>query len=152
MIPLSRYNNYEEFLSLPNSVQSYVAATNNIEITVWPEFIDSRTTIIGSLFVWAYHVRIDNKSNDTVKLVSRYWRIIDEKGGVQEVDGEGVIGEQPIIKPNDTYQYSSGVHLRHASGIMSGKYKMQMIDHDRFLEVRIPTFSLDVPGIASILN
>ncbi|MDX2082955.1 MAG: Co2+/Mg2+ efflux protein ApaG [Rickettsiales bacterium] len=131
--------------------QSYSAVTQNIHITVWPEFIDSKSSIIGDLFIWAYHVRIDNKSAESVKLLNRHWRIIDEKGIVQEVRGEGVIGEQPTILAGSSYQYSSGVHLRYPSGIMTGKYQMLKNNLEIF-DVKIPTFSLDVPSIKSVIN
>lgn len=132
--------------------KSYFAATADVEITVWPEFLDSKTSAVGDLFIWAYHVRIDNKSSDTIQLASRYWRIIDEQGIIQEVNGEGVIGEQPIIASGGTYQYSSGVHLRYPSGIMSGKYQMQKISNNTIFEVMIPAFSLDVPTIKNVVN
>jgi ApaG protein len=129
----------------------YSAVTQNIHITVWPEFIDSKSSIIGDLFIWAYHVRIDNKSPESVKLISRYWRIIDERGSIQEVSGEGVIGEQPTILAGGSYQYSSGVHLRYPSGIMTGQYQMQKNSLEIF-DVKIPPFSLDVPSIKSVIN
>ncbi len=132
--------------------KSYFAATANVEITVWPEFLDSKSSAVGDLFIWAYHVRIDNKSNETIQLMERYWRIIDEQGVIQEVNGEGVIGEQPIIAPGGTYQYSSGVHLRYPSGIMSGRYQMKKIANEAIFEVTIPTFSLDVPTIKNVVN
>jgi len=132
--------------------KSYSATTAAIEISVWPEFLDSKSSAVGDLFIWAYHVRIDNKSSDTIQLMSRYWRIIDEKGIIQEVNGEGVIGEQPLIAPGGTYQYSSGIHLRYPSGIMSGKYQMQKIANNAIFEVTIPTFSLDVPTIKNVVN
>ncbi|MBU6140838.1 MAG: Co2+/Mg2+ efflux protein ApaG [Proteobacteria bacterium] len=132
--------------------KSYSATTKDIEITVWPEFLDSKSSAVGDLFVWAYHVRIDNKSSDSVQLLNRYWRIIDEMGVVQEVNGEGVVGEQPIIISGGSYQYSSGVHLRHPSGIMAGKYQMQKIEGDEVFDVTIPTFSLDVPTIKNVVN
>lgn len=130
----------------------YIATTDNIQITVWPEFIDSKSSVIGDLFIWAYHVRIDNKGFDPIKLVSRYWRIIDEKGIVQEVHGEGVVGEQPLIAPNGSYQYSSGVHLRYPSGIMTGQYQMKNVTSGISFEAKIPTFSLDVPSVKSVIN
>ena len=130
----------------------YVAITNNIQITVWPEFIDSKSSSIGDLFIWSYQVRIDNKSEDTVKLISRYWRIIDEKGIAQEVSGDGVIGEQPVIIPGGSYQYTSGVHLRYPSGIMAGKYSMKKLSDEKLFDVVIPTFSLDVPTIKAVVN
>lgn len=129
----------------------YVEVTRDIQITIWPEFIDSKSSAIGDLFIWAYHVRIDNHSSNSVRLVKRYWRIIDEHGVVQEVFGDGVIGEQPLIAPHDSYQYSSGVHLRCHSGIMTGHYQMQKDDGEIF-DAKIPTFSLDVPTIKQVIN
>lgn len=134
------------------SNKSYSSTTDNIEVTVWPEFLDSKSSAVGDLFVWAYHVRIDNRSQDKVQLVNRYWKIIDEQGVVQEVDGEGVVGEQPIIVPGGAYQYSSGVHLRYPSGIMNGRYQMKKIDGGANFDVTIPTFSLDVPTIKNVVN
>lgn len=143
----------KKLLDLAQAISNkpYTAITDNIEITVWPEFIDSNSSIIGDLFIWAYHVRIDNKNAESVKLVSRYWRIIDEKGMVQEVSGEGVIGEQPMIAPNASYQYSSGVHLRYPSGIMTGKYLMKKTSGE-IIEAKIPTFSLDTPSVRVTIN
>lgn len=132
--------------------KSYLASTNNIRVTVWPEFLDSKSSLVGDLFVWAYHVRIDNEGTDPVQLLNRYWRIIDEKGVVQEVNGEGVIGEQPVIAPGGAYQYSSGVHLRYPSGIMTGKYNMKKVETDESFDVVIPNFSLDVPSIKNVIN
>lgn len=132
--------------------KSYLASTNNIRVTVWPEFLDSKSSLVGDLFVWAYHVRIDNEGTDPVQLLNRYWRIIDKKGVVQEVNGEGVIGEQPVIAPGGAYQYSSGVHLRYPSGIMTGKYNMKKVETDESFDVVIPNFSLDVPSIKNVIN
>lgn len=139
------------FAQVPED-KSYFISTANIDIAVWPEFLDSKSSAVGDLFVWAYHVRIDNKSEDTVQLISRYWRIIDEQGVIQEVNGEGVIGEQPIIAPGGSYQYSSGVHLRYPSGIMTGKYQMKKITNNAVFDVVIPAFSLDVPTIRNVVN
>ena len=155
MTQLSKSNKplEEKFPILLQSMGSrpYAAITNDIEITVWPEFIDSKSSIIGDLFIWAYHVRIDNRGTDAVKLTNRYWRIIDEKGIVQEVNGEGIIGEQPLIAPSGSHQYSSGVHLRYPSGIMNGSYRMQKENGETF-DVKIPTFSLDVPNVKKVIN
>jgi ApaG protein len=129
----------------------YVATTKDVQITVWPEFIDSKSSIVGDIFIWAYHVRIDNNSLEQIKLVNRYWKIIDERGIIQEISGEGVIGEQPLIKVGTHYQYSSGVHLRYHSGIMTGHYQMQKPNGEVF-NVAIPTFSLDVPSIKPVIN
>ncbi len=129
----------------------YVSTTSDIEITVRPEFVDSQFSSAGSLYVWIYHVRIDNYSSETIKLINRYWKIIDEKGTIQEVNGEGVVGEQPTILPNNSFQYESGVHLRYPSGIMTGHYQMQRADGTTF-NVKIPTFSLDIPNAKLVIN
>ena len=134
-----------------NKENSYSAITNGIEITVWPEFIDSQISALGNLFVWAYHVRIDNRSNSAIKLTARHWKIVDEQGNIQEVDGEGVIGEQPTINPYESYKYSSGVHLSFPSGIMSGNYKMRK-ENGEIFTVEIPSFSLDIPNKKEVIN
>ncbi len=156
MTQLSKLNKTKEqnFSAISQGIigDRYSATTSDITITVWPEYIDSKLSVIGDLFVWAYHVRIDNQSLESVKLINRYWRIIDEKGIVQEVSGEGVIGEQPVILPSASYQYSSGVHLRYPSGIMTGNYQMKKTTNEEIFTVKIPSFSLDVPSVKSVIN
>jgi len=135
-----------------SNIRPYVSKTNDIVITVWPEFIDHKMgALLTNNYVWAYHILIENKGVETVQLISRYWKIIDEKGNLQEVRGEGVIGKKPKITPNSSYQYTSGVHLNYPSGIMSGYYKMKK-SNEEFIEVQIPTFSLDIPNSKQILN
>ena len=129
----------------------YSIITQDVDITVWPEFIDSKLNPIENLFIWAYHVRIQNKSNEPIRLLSRYWRIVDANGIIQEVSGEGVIGEQPKILPQASYQYSSGVHLQSPSGIMMGHYQMQK-DDGAIFNAKIPHFSLDVPSSKGVVN
>ena len=129
----------------------YKSKTSGIEVLVSPEYVDSQINKNGSFFVWAYHVEIENKSSETLQLVNRYWKIIDENGVIQEISGLGAVGEQPILAPNDHFKYSSGVHLRHPSGIMSGHYGMKR-PNGEIINVEIPAFSLDVPGIQSIIN
>jgi ApaG protein len=148
------FKNAEELLISPELLQEkpYVATTSNIEVSVWPEFIDRKTSQLGDLFIWAYHIRIKNKSLEDVKLLSRYWRIIDECGNVQEIEGEGVVGEKPLIVANGSYQYSSGLHLKYPSGIMSGKYRLEKIINKEIFEIKIPNFSLDIPSSKTVLN
>ncbi len=124
-----------------------------IEVKVRPEYIISQSNDLQKehIFIWAYHVKIANKSNETVQLISRYWKVIDEKGGVQEVSGEGVIGEQPILTPGSNFNYSSGVNLNCSSGIMSGHYIMKK-DDGTSIKVIIPAFSLDIPNTKSVIN
>lgn len=131
--------------------KNYYESTHNIEVSVRPEFVDSQSSNVGQLFVWIYHVKITNKGSEDITLINRHWRIIDEKGDVQEVDGEGVVGEKPLIIPSTSFQYSSGVHLRQPSGIMTGHYEMQKKDGSTFT-VKIPTFSLDLPNIKGSIH
>ncbi|MFM2200782.1 MAG: ApaG [Pseudomonadota bacterium] len=142
----------DEIQDLVFDKKPYQSLTKGIEISVWPEYIDGKKTAVGEIFIWAYQVRIENRNKFSAKLISRYWKIIDEFGELQEVKGEGVVGEQPVILSNQSYQYSSGVHLRCPSGIMSGYYKMKNLENDDEFEVEIPTFSLDVPEIKNVLN
>jgi ApaG protein len=148
------FKNTEEFLIAQELLQEkpYVATTRNIEVSVWPEFIYNKMSQSGELFIWSYQVRIKNKSADTIKLLSRYWRTIDECGNIQEVEGEGVVGEKAIIAPNSTYQYSSGIHLKYPSGIMSGKYYIENTSNKEIFEIKIPNFSLDIPSSKTVLN
>ncbi len=130
----------------------YDKTTNNIRIAVTPIFVgDQPTQQNHSNFVWAYHIVIENKGSEIVQLLSRYWNITDATGEVQEVEGPGVVGYQPLIRPGEFFEYTSGVNLRTDSGFMMGKYRMQYID-GRSFEVDIPAFSLDIPHNEQVLN
>ncbi len=129
----------------------YKFITDDVEVAVRPEYIDSQARLAGDVYFWAYHVKIENRSNDTIQLISRYWKIIDGKGGLQEVNGEGAIGEKPILIPHSSFSYTSGVHLRYNSGIMSGYYTMKKSTGE-FFQIKIPSFSLDVPNLKDIVN
>lgn len=122
----------------------YESTTRKIRVRVEPEFLDQQSEPNESRFVWAYHIRIENVGDTTVQLVSRYWRITDGNGAIQEVRGSGVVGEQPILNPGAAYEYTSGTPLGTPSGFMGGRYQMVGADGERF-EVEIPTFSLDSP-------
>ena len=89
-------------------------------------------------------MRIENKSDNTVQLKRRHWKITDAYGRIQEVQGAGVVGEQPVLHPGDSYEYTSGTPLPTPSGIMVGRYQMETEGGERF-DVDIPAFSLDSP-------
>lgn len=129
----------------------YRCTTRDIEVEVEPFFLPDRSDPDESHFVWGYRVRIVNNSPMRVQLLERYWRITDGLGRVEEVRGEGVVGEQPELNPGDSYQYTSGCPLRTPSGIMLGTYTMETESGERF-EVYIPAFSLDLPDAARSLN
>ncbi|MDA4848043.1 Co2+/Mg2+ efflux protein ApaG [Hoeflea poritis] len=129
----------------------YRALTHDIEITVEPFYLEEQSEPDENRFVWGYRIVIVNHSDDTVQLRDRYWRITDAVGQVDEISGEGVVGEQPILAPGDQFEYSSGCPLDTSSGMMVGQYRMERQDGESFM-VDIPAFSLDVPGMARTLN
>jgi ApaG protein len=129
----------------------YRAVTHDIAVSVEPVYLDGQSEPDAGRYVWAYHIVIENSSNRTVQLQSRYWRIVDENGRIEEVRGPGVVGEQPILNPGDSYSYSSGCPLTTPSGTMVGRYQMRD-ESGRDFEVDIPAFSLDVPGGIRVLN
>jgi ApaG protein len=129
----------------------YRAVTRNIAVSVEPFYLPGRSDPEAERYIWAYRVTIENRSDSSVQLLSRYWHITDGKGRVEEVRGAGVVGEQPLLGPGDSYQYTSGCPLSTPSGIMVGTYTMRD-EHGEVFEVDIPAFSLDVPGITRIVN
>lgn len=122
----------------------YSKTTRNITVTVFPSYLPDHSDPIGSHYVWAYFIRLENEGEETAQLINRYWHITDATGIVQEVRGAGVVGEQPKLEPGDEYHYTSGVSLSTTSGIMQGHYEMEAEDGERFT-IEIPAFSLDSP-------
>jgi ApaG protein len=129
----------------------YRQVTHDIAVSVEPIYLDGQSVPGESRYVWAYRIVIENNSPNTVQLQSRYWRIVDGNGRVEEVRGPGVVGEQPILNPGDSYTYSSGCPLTTPSGTMVGRYQMRDGD-GRDFEIDIPAFSLDIPGEKRVLN
>ena len=129
----------------------YKATTRDIEVTVEPFYLEEQSDPTESHYVWGYRITIANESEQIVKLRSRYWKITDGNGHVEEVQGAGVIGEQPVLNPGDSFQYSSGCPLKTTSGVMAGYYTMQTTDGERF-NIEIPAFSLDLPDQFRTLN
>jgi len=122
----------------------YTETTRAITVIVESIFLEEQSIPDEDHYVWAYHVRIENNGPETVQLLTRHWHIMDEIGNVQEVRGDGVVGEQPILIPGDAYEYTSGTPLGTPSGIMSGSYHMQTNEGEEF-DVKVPSFSLDCP-------
>ncbi len=129
----------------------YRAITRDIEVTVEPYFLEEQSDPEDSRYVWGYRVVISNLSDKQVRLVHRYWHITDENGQVDEVSGIGVVGEQPLLGPGDTYEYASGCPLDTPSGMMFGHYRMETPDGEAF-DVNVPAFSLDIPNLTRTLN
>lgn len=129
----------------------YRKSTAGFEVTAEPYYLEDRSEPDENHYVWAYRITIANRSGIRARLVSRYWRITDANGHVTEVEGQGVVGEQPDLSPGDSFQYSSGCPLTTPSGIMEGYYVMIGADGSRFT-IDIPAFSLDLPEHPRTLN
>ena len=114
---------------------------NNIKIKAISHFIKNRSSPENSIFLFSYDVEIKNNSDSEVQLLSRYWHIQDGDGNVEEVRGTGVIGLQPLIKPNERFEYSSFCPLKTPFGMMSGAYQMKLNSEEIF-DATIPAFSL----------
>lgn len=134
-----------------NQLFLYSETTDGVTVRVNPSYLPDQSDPDQPLFVWAYHIRIENGRNDRVQLISRHWIITDGAGRRQEVTGAGVVGEQPEILPGQAYDYVSGCPLPTPAGIMAGSYAM--IDGSgASFTVRIPAFSLEIPGAAGLPN
>jgi ApaG protein len=129
----------------------YRAVTRGIEVTVEPRYLDDQSNPETAQYFWAYTIEISNHGRETVQLRSRHWRITDGAGRFQEVKGPGVVGEQPILNPGDTFKYTSGCPLETPDGMMAGSYHMVTEEGERF-EVEIPAFSLDSPFTRRTVN
>lgn len=129
----------------------YQEVTRSIRVGVQPRYLSDQSRPDESHFVWAYHIRISNEGEETVQLLNRYWHITDAMGRVQEVQGAGVVGEQPVLQPGESYEYTSGTPLSTSSGFMVGRYEMETVAGENF-EINIPMFSLDSPhGVGPLM-
>ncbi len=129
----------------------YRAKTRNIQVTVTPRFMADRSAPGRGQYFWSYTIEIANLGRETVQLRTRYWHITDALGRVQEVRGPGVVGEEPILAPGESFEYTSGVPLPTPSGFMTGSYGMETEEGERF-DIEIPAFSLDALDGRRTLN
>lgn len=129
----------------------YQKTTNAIQVTVKPFYLEEQSSPDEAHYVWAYWVRIENCGEETVQLRNRHWRITDAMGRVHEVRGDGVVGEQPVLEPGESFEYTSGTPLSTPSGIMVGSYGM-VRDNGEAFDVDIPAFSLDSPHEPARMN
>ena len=119
--------------------------THYIEVAVQSFYLDNESDPEKPLFLFAYRVRIENQGCETVQLLKRHWIITDGDGQVRHVEGEGVVGEQPVLKPGEFFEYTSGCPLSTPVGTMRGSYQMQTANR-ALLQVEIPEFTLAVPS------
>jgi ApaG protein len=119
----------------------YQEVTDGIVIRVKPAFSMVDSSVDEGRFVFTYHVEMVNRGDESAKLLFRHWRIHDAAGDEQEVDGEGVVGEQPLLSPGGTHEYKSYCVLKSPAGYMEGHYTFERPDGSRF-NARVPRFSL----------
>ena len=129
----------------------YEQVTRSIRVRVRPEYLEAQSAPDEGRYFWSYTVEILNEGSETVQLRSRYWRITDANGRIEEVRGPGVVGQTPVLGPGETFEYTSGCPLRTSSGIMVGSYQMTKTD-GALIEIAIPAFSLDSPFTRRSLN
>ncbi|MCX8515531.1 MAG: Co2+/Mg2+ efflux protein ApaG [Alphaproteobacteria bacterium] len=147
------------------TLPSWSATSHDIVVTVRVQFLPDHSDGEEHHFVWAYHVIIENKRHQPIQLIKRHWQIMDALGNRERVSGLGVVGEQPVIAPQESYSYSSGCPLATTSGMMMGHYDMVIIPSNTTsndavadetmgqpLEVTIPPFPLEIPNNTRVIN
>jgi ApaG protein len=120
------------------------ALTNNVRVEVEAHYASEHSQPFQGHWAFHYTVRISNEGEESVQLISRHWIITDETGHVKEVQGPGVIGEQPVLAPGESFQYTSGCDLKTSTGVMRGTYQMVTADGEHF-DVEIAPFALHEP-------
>jgi len=130
----------------------FYATTASIRVGVRVFYLADQSKPETGHFVWAYRVTINNQGADTVQLLKRTWKITDAYGRTAHVHGDGVVGEQPIIKAGESFEYTSGTPLATPSGFMTGQYHMIKTADGAAFDIAIPTFSLDSPHQNNRLN
>ena len=124
------------------------ATTRGVTVRVAVSFLPEQSEPAKGRWFWAYHIRIENGGERAIQLVSREWLIVDGRGGRHEVQGEGVVGEQPVIDPGSAFDYVSTCPLNTPSGYMEGRYHMIGEDGTGFV-VAIPRFPLTAPAVTN---
>ena len=121
-----------------------IANAHDIAVAVATRFLDDKSAPRDNRYVFAYTITISNQGQVPARLISRHWIITDANGKVQEVQGDGVVGEQPWMRPGENFEYTSGAVLETAVGTMRGSYRM-LADDGTWFEADIPQFTLCVP-------
>ena len=133
-----------EYKDQPLHASASEAITNNVRVEVESQFVPERSQPFEHLWYFMYTVRITNEGDDSVQLISRHWIITDATGHTQEVRGPGVVGEQPLLNPGESFQYSSNCELTTSTGVMKGTYQMVTSGGGSF-DATIAPFSLAEP-------
>ena len=137
----------ESMQDVLSSLFQHAAMTAGVTVRVAVNFMPDQSRTEARRWFWVYHIRIENGRSDTIQLLTRHWRITDSRGMVSMVDGEGVVGETPVLAPGQTHDYVSGCELMTNMGSMEGHYTFVAEDGSRF-DVAIPFFPLAAPAAA----
>lgn len=129
-----------------NALFPHAARTEDVIVRVSVSFLPEQSELEKERWFWAYHIRIENCGEAPVQLMTRHWFITDGNGRQQEVEGEGVVGEQPMIGPGESFDYVSGCPLATPNGAMEGSYRMIRTDGTQF-DAEIPRFPLAGPAV-----
>lgn len=119
--------------------------THDVRVHVETQYQEEQSEPLNDLFLFAYHIHIQNNSDHTIQLMRRHWYIFDSNGEIREVEGEGVVGVQPILRPGDSHTYISACNLRSDMGKMNGNYQFERLEDGETFEVSIPEFNLVAP-------
>nr|WP_216657541.1 Co2+/Mg2+ efflux protein ApaG [Gluconacetobacter entanii] len=130
----------------------YEARTGDVRVLVQTFWLDDQSEPEERRFVWAYRIRVENHGDSAIQLLRRSWRIVDGQGRVEHVQGDGVVGEQPVIDADGCFEYMSGAALETPTGFMGGTYHMVQPGTREHFDVNIPTFSLDSPHHPAIFH
>ncbi len=131
-----------------NALFPHAAETQGVTVRVAVSYLSDQSEPDRGRWFWAYHIRIENAGDQAVQLVARHWIITDGRGQRHSVEGEGVVGEQPVIEPGGSFDYVSGCPLATPTGSMQGSYRMISADGDSF-DVAIPRFALLAPAVGA---
>jgi ApaG protein len=121
--------------------------TDGVTVRVVTNFLEDQSSPAQNRWFWSYHIRLENHRDDPVQLLTRHWKITDGRGMISHVDGDGVVGEQPVLQPGGSHDYVSGCPLATSHGMMEGHYRFIRADGSTFL-VEIPRFRLVAPATA----
>lgn len=133
-----------EFKDQPLHAPTSEAITNRVRVEVESQYAPEHSEPFQSHWFFHYTVRITNEGDEVVQLISRHWIVTDAAGQTDEVRGAGVVGEQPVLSPGESFQYTSGCHLKTSSGVMRGSYQM-VTEGGRHFDVEIAPFALNEP-------
>ncbi len=126
----------------------HAATTRGVTVRVSVSYLPEQSEPARGRWFWAYHIRLENEGTQAVQLLTRHWVITDGRGARHSVEGEGVVGEQPLIEPGGSFDYVSGCPLSTPTGAMQGSYRMIAADGETF-DADIPRFPLHAPAVTS---